>query len=70
MSKVFNKYIAEVAHEVSTLYAAVEQQRDELLSILQRLEAVDFGEHWNKDAEQAAIAARELLRELEVKSGE
>ena len=45
-------------------------QRDELLSILQRLKAVDFGEHWNNDAEQAAIAARELLRELEAESGE
>ena len=45
------------------------KQRDELLSILQRLEAVDFGEHWNSDAEQAAIAARALIRKFEVESG-
>lgn len=56
-------------HEVSTFCATVEQQRDELLSILQRLKAVDFGEHWNNDAEQAAIAARALIRKFEVENG-
>lgn len=55
-------------HEVSTFCATVEQQRDELLSILQRLKAVDFGEHWNSDAEQAAIAARALITKFEVEN--
>ncbi len=47
---------------------ALKKQRDELLNILQRLEEVDFGEHWNSDAEQAAIAARELIRKFEVEN--
>lgn len=55
-------------HEVSTFCATVEQQRDELLNILQRLKAVDFGEHWNSDAEQAAIAARALITKFEVEN--
>ncbi len=55
-------------HEVSTFCATVEQQRDDLLSILQRLKAVDFGEHWSSDAEQAAIAARALITKFEVES--
>ena len=53
-------------HDVGVIW----MQRDELLNILQRLEAVDFGEHWNSDAEQAAIAARALIRKFEVESGE
>lgn len=47
---------------------ALRQQRDELLNILQRLKAVDFGEHWDNDAEQAAIAARALITKFEVES--
>lgn len=44
---------------------ALKKQRDELLGILKRLAAVDFGQHWNDDAEDAAVSARAAIAKAE-----